>query len=59
MKAFLWKAKGYLIHYGLVGVVFLDPSVKAWFAGHPAYAIVGAFGWGTVLHWAQGKLAKM
>lgn len=58
MKAFLWKAKGYLIHYGLSAVIFLDPSVHAWLAAHPGYSAIGLLVWGTILHVANGKLAK-
>lgn len=53
---FLLKAKGYILHYLIIGIAFLDPSVQAYFAAHTLYAMVGLALWGSILHWANGKL---
>jgi hypothetical protein len=55
MKAWLIKYKGYLLHAGAMGLVFLDPSVNAFILAHPAYAFLGGTLWGSILHWAKGK----
>ena len=40
-------------HVAAIAVIFLDASVKAYFASHPAMAAVGAVAWGVALHWAE------
>jgi len=55
MKAWIFKNKGYIIHGIAVAVIFLDPSVKAFFASHLQYAGPGLILEGWLLHWATGK----
>jgi hypothetical protein len=55
--SFLWNSKGYVLHLAVVAVAFLDPSVQAFFAHNPLYAMVGLAVWGSILHWANGKLS--
>lgn len=47
-----------IAHAGAVGVLFLDPSVQAFAAHHPAYAAPIALLWGILLHRAQSPVQK-
>ena len=55
MKEQLWKSKGYLLHGAAILIIFLEPSVRHYFAAHTAYAGPGLLVEGWLLHWANGK----
>jgi hypothetical protein len=40
-----------IAHWGVIGILFLDPSVQAFAAGHKAYSFVILGAWGSFLHW--------
>jgi hypothetical protein len=40
-----------IAHWGISGVLFLQPSVQAFAEAHKAYSFVILAAWGSFLHW--------